>query len=197
MANESKDASRTPTSIGVKSTTIHDVTAGIDFTELMPRRVFVRGLGAVGALFVVPGCSSESNDDPAADALTPNSTWEAEAATFEAQGMGLYSAAATKDQAGKEGSHVPKVELAGKTAKISTTHATEAVSTEKPTGHFISHHYLREGTHGTIFAWKKYDLKPGETASGEFTIPDGVKSFTAYQVCNLHWTWTTTGQDVG
>jgi desulfoferrodoxin (superoxide reductase-like protein) len=180
--------------------------------ELFPRRVFFQGLGAVGALFVVPGCGSSTpakaplvNDatapTPEASAaastpptITANAAWESEAKTLEGMGQGLYTAKDTKDQPGKEGNHVPKVMLSGDKVALSTTHPTEAPSEKKPKGHHITHHYLRDGTTGLIFAWKTFELKPGETAASEFTLPPGVTTFTAYQVCNIHWTWATEPQ---
>jgi desulfoferrodoxin (superoxide reductase-like protein) len=178
-------------------------------SELFPRRIFFVGLGAVGATFVVPGCannppaqapSAEGTPPPAAapdataNTVTANPEWEAEAKTLEAGGKGLYKAGDTKDQPGKEGTHVPKVALAGNKVSLSTTHATEAPSEAKPKGHHITHQYLRDTSSGLIFAWKTFDLKPGETAASEFTLPAGVTSFTAYQVCNLHWTWAAEPQ---
>jgi desulfoferrodoxin (superoxide reductase-like protein) len=180
--------------------------------ELFPRRVFLRGLGAVGAAFVLPGCGStapakapsdvaptvapEATASAAASApsITANPAWESEAKTLEGMGQGIYTAKDTKDQAGKEGSHVPKVMLTGNKVALSTTHPTEAPSEKKPKGHHITHHYLRDGTSGVIFAWQTFKLKPGETAASEFTLPAGVTTFTAYQVCNLHWTWATEPQ---
>jgi desulfoferrodoxin (superoxide reductase-like protein) len=185
--------------------------------ELVPRRIFCSGLGAVAATFVVSGCApAEEAKAPSSDATPPpaeptatsaapaaetdkssvvaNSAWENEAKSLEGMGQGLYTAKDTKDQAGKEGSHVPKVMLAGDKVSLSTTHATEAPSEKKPKGHHITHHYLRDGATGLIFAWKTFDLKPGETAASEFTLPAGVTSFTAYQVCNLHWTWASESQ---
>jgi len=178
--------------------------------ELVPRRVFCRGLGAVGATFVVAGCgNSTAAKAPSSDAAAPqpapevapsaasiaeNPAWEAEAKQLESKGQGRYTAKDTKDQAGKEGSHVPKVMLAGDKVSLSTTHPTEAPSEKKPNGHHITHHYLRDGASGLIFAWKVFELKPGETAASEFALPIGVSSFTAFQVCNLHWTWATEPQ---
>jgi len=189
-----------------------DVTLPSDTQELLPRRVFVAGLGAVGAVFFVPGCGGPppakeptaeaappsgpvpeaKADAPAkAAAITANAEWEAEAKTLEAGGKGLYTAKDPKDQPGKDGTHVPKVALTGKKVALTTTHPTEAPSDKKPKGHHITHHYLRDTKSGLIFAWKTFDLKPGETAASEFTLPEGVTSFTAYQVCNLHWTWAS------
>jgi len=180
--------------------------------ELLPRRVFFRGLGAVGATFVVSACGNETPAKaPANDAATPppeaapaatdakssvteNPAWEAEAKKLESMGQGLYSAKATKDQPGKEGSHVPKVLLTGDKVALSTTHPTEAPSEAKPSGHHITHHYLRDNASGLIFAWKVFELKPGETAASEFVLPAGVSAFTAFQVCNLHWTWAAEPQ---
>jgi len=184
-------------------------TPARDTQELLPRRVFVVGLGAVGAVFLVPGCGNTppakeptaaatapsaaapdaKSDAPPSAAITANAEWEAEAKTLEAGGKGLYTAKDPKDQPGKEGSHVPKVALTGTKVALTTTHPTEAPSDKKPQGHHITHHYLRDTKSGLIFAWKTFDLKPGETAASEFTLPDGVTSFTAYQVCNLHWAW--------
>lgn len=178
-------------------------------SELIPRRIFCVGLGAVGATFVLPGCASNPPaKEPTADstaapavapaatsnALTANPEWESEAKQLEAGGKGLYTAKDTKDQPGKDGTHVPKVALAGNKVSLSTTHATEAPSEAKPKGHHITHHYLRDTATGVVFAWKTFDLKPGETAASEFTLPPGVTSFTAYQVCNLHWAWATDPQ---
>jgi desulfoferrodoxin (superoxide reductase-like protein) len=188
-----------------------DLTRASDTQELLPRRVFVVGFGAVGAVFLVPGCGNSppakepaaaanapaaaapeaKTDAPAASAITANPDWEAEAKTLEAGGQGLYTAKEQKDQPGKEGSHVPKVALTGTKVALTTTHPTEAPSDKKPKGHHITHHYLRDTKSGLIFAWKTFDLKPGETAASEFTLPEGVTSFTAYQVCNLHWTWAS------
>jgi hypothetical protein len=189
-----------------------DVTPSSDTQELLPRRVFVVGLGAVGAVFLVPGCGSNppakepaaeaTPPEPAAEAktdaapaaspgITANPDWEAEAKTLEAGGKGLYTAKDMKDQPGKDGSHVPKVALTGTKIALTTTHPTEAASDKKPKGHRITHHYLRDTKSGLIFAWKTFDLKPGETAASDFALPDGVSSFTAYQVCNLHWTWAS------
>ena len=190
--------------------------------ELVPRRIVFCGLGAVGAMFVLPGCAENAppkaasdeaaatpapatapaaaTDAPAAAAaptVTANPAWEDEAKKLEAMGQGLYSAKATKDQPGKEGTHVPKVMLAGDKVSLSTTHPTEAPSDKKPTGHHITHHYLRDGKTGLVFAWKTFELKPGETAASDFTLPAGVTAFTAFQVCNLHWTWTTEPQAKG
>lgn len=175
---------------------------------MFPRRVFVGGLGAIGATFVLPGCGSAPAKDastataatpePAAAApapsLVPNEAWESEAKTLEAGGQGLYTAKDPKDQPTKAGSHVPKVLLTGDTVALSTTHPTEAPSEAKPKGHHITHHYLRDTASGVIFAWKTFELKPGETAASEFRVPAGVTSFTAYQVCNLHWTWAAEPQ---
>jgi desulfoferrodoxin (superoxide reductase-like protein) len=178
-------------------------------SELIPRRVFFVGLGAVGATFVVPGCANnppakepaaESTAAPAvapdatSNTITANPEWEKEAKELEAGGKGLYKASDTKDQPGKDGTHVPKVALAGTKVSLSTTHPTEAPSEAKPKGHHITHHYLRDTATGLVFAWKTFDLKPGETAASEFTLPPGVTSFTAYQVCNLHFTWATDPQ---
>lgn len=183
-----------------------DLNPASDTQELLPRRVFVVGLGAVGAVFLVPGCGSSpppvtapaapatdaKADAPAASpAITANADWESEAKTLEAGGKGLYTAKDPKDQPGKDGTHVPKVALTGTKVALTTTHQTEAPSDKKPQGHHITHHYLRDTKSGLIFAWKTFDLKPGETAASEFTLPEGVTSFTAYQVCNLHWTWVT------
>jgi desulfoferrodoxin (superoxide reductase-like protein) len=183
-----------------------------DSIELIPRRIFFRGLGAVGAMFVVPGCgtpepakapSAESASPPAAatgaatgaaPGISPNQAWETEAKALEGSGQGLYTAKDTKDQPGKEGSHVPKVVLAGDKVSLSTTHPTEAPSETKPKGHHITHHYLRDTASGLIFAWQTFDLKPGETAASEFSLPAGVTAFTAYQVCNMHWTWASEAQ---
>lgn len=185
--------------------------------ELLPRRVFVRGLGAVGATFVLPACAGnapakdataesgagpspapETPETPAAasDAptLTANAAWESEAKTLEAMGQGIYTAKDPKDQPGKEGSHVPKVMLEADKVSLSTTHPTEAPSAAKPKGHHITHHYLRDAKTNLIFAWNTFDLKPGETAASDFTLPAGVTAFTAYQVCNLHFTWATEPQ---
>ncbi len=179
--------------------------------ELFPRRVFIGGLGAIGATFVLPGCGSAPAKDAstassvppeasAATAATPgssvprNEAWEAEAKSLESGGQGLYTAKDPKDQPTKAGSHVPKVLLTGDKVSLSTTHPTEAPSTEKPKGHHITHHYLRDTSSGVIFAWKTFDLKPGETAASDFSVPAGVTSFTAYQVCNLHWTWAAEPQ---
>ncbi len=181
--------------------------------ELLPRRVFFHGLGAVGALFVVPACggtplakdpSAEPGAQPTAAApetsgapapsITANAAWESEAKSLEGMGQGLYTARETKDQPGKEGAHVPKVTLQGDKVALGTTHPTEAPSEKKPNGHFITHHYLRDVASGLVFAWRTFDLKPGETAASEFSLPPGVTAFTAYQVCNLHWTWATQPQ---
>jgi desulfoferrodoxin (superoxide reductase-like protein) len=196
--------------------------------ELVPRRIFLSGAGAVGVAFVIPACGGETTPNPevpAADApptdsagpatpapeaptspepvasaeptpaVTANSAWEDQAKTLEAGGQGLYTAKDPKDQPGKQGTHVPTVTLDGNKVKLTTTHPTEAPSAKKPKGHFITHHYLRDGATGLIFAWQEYNLKPGETAAVEFELPAGVTSFTAYQVCNLHWTWVTEAQN--
>ncbi len=84
--------------------------------------------------------------------------------------------------------------LQGDKVALSTTHPTEAPSAAKPKGHHITHLYLRDTASGLIFAWKTFDLKPGETAASELTLPAGVTAFTAYQVCNLHWTWSAEPQ---
>jgi desulfoferrodoxin (superoxide reductase-like protein) len=178
--------------------------------ELLPRRIFFVGLGAVGATFVVPACAhnppakaapTDSATPPAAapeagaNTISTNAAWEAEAKTLEARGQGLYEKNDTKDQPGKDGTHVPKVALAGTKVSLTTTHPTEAPSEAKPQGHHITHHYLRDTSSGQIFAWKTFELTPGETAASEFTLPPGVTSFTAYQVCNLHWTWASDAQN--
>lgn len=188
--------------------------------ELVPRRIVFRALGAVGAIFVLPGCAESAppktasdeaaappaatpvtapaaSDAPAAaaaPAITANPAWEDEAKKLEAMGQGLYTAKAPKDQPGKEGTHVPKVMLTADKVSLSTTHVTEAPSEKKPAGHHITHHYLRDGKTGLVFAWKTFELKPGETAASDFTLPAGVTSFTAFQVCNLHWTWAAEPQ---
>jgi hypothetical protein len=120
--------------------------------ELFPRHVFVPGLGAMGAAFVLPGCASnapakapsdvaptaapEATASAAASApsITANAAWESEAKTLEGMGQGIYTAKDTKDQAGKEGSHVPKVMLTGNKVALSTTHPTEAPSERGRTG---------------------------------------------------------------
>ena len=194
---------------GVIWQAMSDSALGNGSSELIPRRVFFVGLGAVGVTFVVPGCASNppakapAADGTAAPAVAPDATsntitanpeWESEAKQLEATGKGLYTAKDTKDQPGKDGTHVPKVALTGNKVSLSTTHATEAPSEAKPKGHHITHHYLRDSATGLVFAWKTFDLKPGETAASEFTLPPGVTSFTAYQVCNLHGTWATEAQ---
>jgi desulfoferrodoxin (superoxide reductase-like protein) len=172
--------------------------------ELVPRRMFLRGAGVLGLSFVVPACGAAkqeavapSTPEPTASpGVTRNDAWEEKASALENATVGtdvtgLYTAKNTKNQAGKEGKHVPKFALAGEKIQVSTTHPTEAPSEAKPQGHFISHHYLRDTSTNLIFAWKEYNLSAGETAATEFDLPAGVTSFTAYQVCNLHGTWAS------
>ena len=157
----------------------------------MARRQFLLASGTGAAVFVVPGCAADSESPAVGNPR--NEAWESQAAALEKKGMGLYTATDEKDQPGKGGSHVPLAAIAGNVVTISTTHKMVPIGADFPQGHYITHHYLRDEA-GVIFAWKTYALGTDAEAKATFTLPAGTKTFTAYQVCNLHWTWKAAPQ---
>ncbi len=158
---------------------------------LQPRRVFLANSGTVSLSFCIPGLVAGCGaDDGDSDGATPNPDWEMKAAALESQGAGIYTAANPLDQPGKEGSHAPMVSLVGANVTLASTHEMRAPTAEVPEEHYITHHYIRD-SNGVIIGWKEYTLGIDTQAQTTFALPAGTTQFTAFQSCNLHWTWST------
>jgi superoxide reductase len=90
----------------------------------------------------------------------------------------------TKDNAGrweaKNGSHLPKIEIAGSKVTITTPHASSEA-------HFIVRHTLLLAN-GTVLGAKTFTA--ADTPVSEYTLPDGYKGkIFATSFCNQHDLW--------
>ena len=91
----------------------------------------------------------------------------------------VLSAASPGEWAGKEGTHVPQLEVENGKAKITVPHG---MADE----HWINYVWAKDGA-GKVIA--SVELKPTDTPTLEFDVPDGVSSITAFESCNLHSVW--------
>jgi desulfoferrodoxin-like iron-binding protein len=90
----------------------------------------------------------------------------------------LVGQAEPGDMAGKEGKHVPVVEVQDGSVSITVPHG---MSEE----HFIEYIWAKNQDGDLIHAVK---LTPADTPQTSFSAPDGTTSVTALESCNLHGT---------
>lgn len=98
-----------------------------------------------------------------------------------AEGKGVLTASAPGEFGGKEGKHVPKIEVSDSKATIVVNHGMEEA-------HWIQYIWAKNES-GTMIGAVK--LAHTDTPSLTIDVPAGTKAITAYESCNLHGVWAS------
>jgi hypothetical protein len=153
-------------------------------------------------------------ETPPVEAEVGNAEWTAKAKAFESANVGgvAYTATAPGPFAGKERSHVPdlKVQSDG-VAIVVVNHVMDAGSTGTDAGadaarvdggdagyvdaavrptHYVTTIWIQDDKGQVLFmkSFAPTDVAPPFIA---MRIPEGVKTLTAYEHCNLHGVWAS------
>jgi desulfoferrodoxin (superoxide reductase-like protein) len=151
----------------------------------MDRRAFL-GRSVMGAAAAVSlpkllaGCGG--------DDFEMNPSWQSRAADLEGRGQ-IYTKAAPGKWMGKEGTHVPTLELSAdkKTATVRLTHGMA-------TDHYITTIYVKDDQ-GRVIGLRELMGSDSE-ALGMFTVPESSLELTAYAFCNLHDLWQSDSTEI-
>ncbi len=153
-------------------------------TYQLTRRALLTHLGA-GAAVALTGCYGDSSYDLDRDTLAE---WSERAARLEQNGV--YTAAAPGKWAGKEGGHVPTIELATMGGAPAVKAFVNHVMTAE---HWISGVYFRDQNNNIFFSQELSYTDGDEGVEKGVTVyaqvPAGVTAVTAYAYCNLHDCW--------
>ncbi|KAJ1621773.1 hypothetical protein T492DRAFT_1067177 [Pavlovales sp. CCMP2436] len=114
-----------------------------------------------------------------------DATLLSEIAAIEAKGT-VLTLAAPGEMADKAVKHTPKLELASGKVTIAVAHGMEEA-------HWINYIWAKDEAGAVIGAVK---LAHTDTPTVTIDVPEGTKSVTAYESCNLHGVWATVATPV-
>jgi superoxide reductase len=120
-----------------------------------------------------------SENDMGTTASAPKIDEALKAEILAVEGKGVHTAAAPGEFAGKEGKHVPKIEVKDSKATVTVGHGMEEA-------HWIQYIWAKDEGGSMIGAVK---LAHTDTPTLTLDVPAGVKSVTAFESCNLHGVW--------
>jgi len=117
------------------------------------------------------------------DLKKPLKELEAQIAARLKSAGAVLTASAPGKWAGKEGKHVPLVEIHGGVATVTVPHGMDE-------DHFIELVWAKDQTGAVVAA---AEFKPGAAVKAElkFALPTGATAITAYESCNLHGVWAS------